>query len=113
MQSQMTEHISQLKRLVADLERLQSGSISAPSLMAVPVLDLWAHSFRKVPCLEGFVEGHPSLPVGDRITTSELFAHVHFEDEHFVRTRSRWYRLGSPNQIAKQRTEPTGSAFEG
>lgn len=112
MHPQMTEHISQLKRLVADLERLQSGSISAPSMMAVPVLDLWAYSFRKVPCLEGFVEGHPSLPDG-RLITSELFANFHSEDEHFARTRSRWYRLGSPNHITKQRKEPTGSAFEG
>ncbi|MDH0113105.1 hypothetical protein CFBP5875_03455 [Agrobacterium pusense] len=113
MHSKMKEHISQLIRLVADLGRLQSGSMSAPSIMAVPILDLWAYSFRKVPSLDGNVEGHPSLPNGDRIMTSELFAHFHSEDEHFVRTRSRWYRLGSPNQITKQRKEPTGSGFEG
>lgn len=47
------------KRLVADLERLKAGTIAASTLIASPVLDQWTHSFRKVACLEGVVEGHP------------------------------------------------------
>jgi hypothetical protein len=108
MNSRMTEQITRLKRLVADLERLDAGIISAPSLMAMPVLGNWAHSFRRVPCLEGNVEGHPSLPDRSVIVTSELYAHFRQDDEQFVRTLSRWYRLGAPGQ----RTRSHGGSMD-
>ena len=106
MQLEMADHISQLKRLVADLERLQAGSILAPDFVAVPVPDQWTHSVRKVPCLEGIVGGHPSLFKGRWIVTSEVFAHARMDDEHFVRTRSRWYWLGDRNLNTKHRGGP-------
>jgi len=96
MQSRLTEEIGRLRKLVVDLERLEAGNISPPALMAVPFLDQWISSSRRVPCLEGFVEGHPSLPDGHWIVTSEVYAHIRAEDEHFARTLNRWYRLGSP-----------------
>jgi hypothetical protein len=39
------------------------------------------------------VEGHPSLPDGHLVSTSEVWAYFHEEDKHFVRTLNRWYRL--------------------
>lgn len=95
MELHLTSSIACLKRLASDLERLEGGSIFAPALMASPVLENWRHGFRKASCLEGVVERHPSLPDGHFISTSEVWAHFHDEDEHFVRTLNRWYRLGT------------------
>lgn len=94
MEFHITSPIACLKRLTSDLERLEVGDIFAPALMASPLLENWRHGFRKVSCLEGVVEGHPSLPDGHVISTSEIWAHFHDDDEHFVRTLNRWYRLG-------------------
>ncbi|WP_426131805.1 DUF6634 family protein [Pararhizobium sp. PWRC1-1] len=96
MPTRITAEIRRLKKLLADLERLESGTVTSPALLAVPFLDQWVHSWRKVPCLEGVVEGHPSLPNGHGIVTSEVYAHLRADDEYFVRTLSRWYRLGEP-----------------
>ncbi|TAY99661.1 hypothetical protein [Rhizobium leguminosarum] len=98
MRNQAAEQINQIKRLLSDLERLQAGTTWAPGLMASPILNRWIYSARKVPCLEGIVEGHQFLSTGRWATTSEVFAHFHEDDEHFVRTRNRWYRLGAPGQ---------------
>lgn len=40
MDLRMTEQITRLKRLMADLERLDAGAISAATLMAIPVLGM-------------------------------------------------------------------------
>ncbi|KQU04988.1 hypothetical protein [Rhizobium sp. Leaf453] len=98
MPTSITDEIRRLKKLVVALERLEAGSIFSPALMAVPFLDQWVQSSRKVPCLEGVVEGHPALPDGHLVVTSEVYAHFIVEDEHFVRTLNRWYRLGIPRQ---------------
>lgn len=94
MKIHITSSIACLKRLTSDLERLEAGGNFAPALMASPVLANWRHGFRKVNCLEGIVEGHPSVPDGHVISTSEVWAHFNVEDERFVRTLNRWYRLG-------------------
>jgi hypothetical protein len=99
MEVYVAEQIAKLKRLIADLERLRVGKIFAPALIASPVLDNWRHGFRKVSCLEGVVEGHPSLPDGHVVSTSEIWAHFHDDEEHFVRTLNRWYRLGARGNI--------------
>ncbi len=102
MPTRITEEIRRLKKLVADLERLEAGTISSPALMAVPFLEQWLHSSRRVEPLlqEGVVEGHPSLPDGHQIVTNEVYAHLCADDEHFVRTLNRWYRLGTPRRRA-------------
>lgn len=88
------DQVSRLHRLVTDLERLEAGLIRPPDLTAEPFLDNWSDSARKVPCLQGIVEGHPSLPDGHMIVTSEVFGYFQGDDEHFVRTRNHWHRLG-------------------
>ncbi|CAN7343303.1 hypothetical protein [Rhizobium sp. LjRoot258] len=95
METRITKEVGRLRRLLVDLERLEAGTVSAPALMATPVLDQWSAARRNVHCLQGIVEGHPSLPDGHEIITSELYAHFHADDEHFVRTLNRWYRLGT------------------
>lgn len=101
MEIRITKEVGRLRRLLADLERLEAGTISTPSLMATPILDQWSRVQRDVSCLQGIVEGHPSLPDGHEVITSELYAHFHADDEHFVRTLNRWYRLGTPRTRAK------------
>lgn len=97
MQIYITSSIVGLKSLTSDLESLEAGGIFASALMASPLLSNWRHGFRKASCLEGVVEGHPSIPDSHVISTSEVWAHLHDEDEHFVRTLNRWYRLGTRN----------------
>lgn len=94
MDIRITSEMPRLRKLITDLERLEAGDASAPALMSVPVLDQWSRAQRQVNCLDGEVEGHLYLPDG-RIVTSEIYAHVHADDEHFVRTLDGWYRLGT------------------
>lgn len=77
-----------------DLERLKVGSITAPDLMAVPVLNNWLHSFTIVSCLEGSIEGHPGYPDGHEVRTSEFITLFKGDGEFFARTADSWYRLG-------------------
>ncbi|MBX5167010.1 MULTISPECIES: hypothetical protein [unclassified Rhizobium] len=93
MKTHFTEDLGRLKRLVADLE--EAGLITAPAIMASPVLDRWMPNFRVVSCIEGTVEGHPAHPNRARVKTSQLFALSQAEGESFARTFNQWYRLGS------------------
>lgn len=92
MEFHNTSPLACLKRPASDLERLKAGDIFAPALMALPSLENWRHGFRKASCLEGVVEGPPSLPDGYVISTSEIWAHLH-DDGHSDRTLNRWCRL--------------------
>ncbi len=105
--------ITAAKRLVADLERLKAGTIAASALMASPVLDQWTHSFRKVACLEGVVEGKPSLSSGPLISTSEVYAHYREDDKDFVSALNHWYRLGSQGNRAILDTGAAAADFGG
>ncbi|MBX5014954.1 hypothetical protein [Rhizobium lentis] len=93
MDIRITREMPRLRKLITDLERLEAGHGSAPALMSVPVLDQWSRAQRQVNCLEGDVAGHLYFPDG-RIVTSEIYAHLHDDDEHFVRTLDGWFRLG-------------------
>lgn len=94
MQPALARRISTLKKLVADLEQLQAGSITALDLISVPVLNDWQHTFTIVSCLEGSVEGHPRFPNGHEVRTSEFITLLKDDGESFVRTANSWYRLG-------------------
>lgn len=98
----LTRDVANLKRLVADLERLNAGRVSAPELMAEPVLNNWLHGVRMVSCLEGTVEGHSAHSDEHEIRTGELFAVFQDDGEVFVRTLDGWYRLGSARKAAEQ-----------
>ncbi len=94
MQPALARRISTLKKLVADLEQLQAGSITALDLMSVPVLNDWQHTFTIVSCLEGSVEGDPRHPDGHAVRTSEFITVLRDAGESFARTADSWYRLG-------------------
>jgi hypothetical protein len=51
--------------------------------------------------MEGIVFGHPILPDGDAILTSEVFAYFEEGGQSFVRTLNRWYRLAHASRGRK------------
>ncbi len=93
MVSHIRSQIACLRRLSADLEGVEAGGGFASALKASPVLYDWRNGLRRVGCLEGVVEGHPSIPDGHFVSTSEVWAYFQEQDERFVRTLNRWYRL--------------------
>lgn len=113
MDSVKAKTIARLERLVTDLEHIVSGTISVRDLGATSVIENWTHSLRRVPCLAGSVEGHPLFRNGAAVVTSEPYAHFHSGDEHFARTLSRWYRLGSRAQAGRFRGRTSGAGSAG
>lgn len=90
------EQIDRLHRLVADLRRLQDGYVPTDAdLAGTPILEAWAWvEDRGHLCVMGIVAGHPIIPTGHRCVTSAVMAAA--DDDRWVRTVSRFYRLGRP-----------------
>jgi hypothetical protein len=88
--------LNDLTRLTNDLRELGAGNMPSRSdLNACPLLDQWSLGFIKVPCIVGDLRQHPTLGNLSHIHTSELV----FLDprKRWVRTRSKFYRLGKPS----------------
>lgn len=60
------------QRLSADLRVVETGSLTIKSLDTAPLLEVHQMFSRRIACLSGFVFGHPSLPDGREIMTSQL-----------------------------------------
>lgn len=87
-------------RLSADLRVVEAGSLTINSLDTAPIL-LESHQMysRRTACLSGYVFGHPSLPDGREIMTSQL---IYLDmGIGIARTINRWYRLGHPAGVGK------------
>lgn len=97
-----TRNIAPLKTLVADLERLNTGVVTVPDLMAEPVLNNWLHGVSIVSCLEGIVDGRPARSNERYFKTGELFAVFQDEGLVFARTLDGWFRLGSARKGAQR-----------
>ncbi len=95
MKKHFVKDVAILRRVMAQIERLDSGLVSAPDLMAQPVLNDWSHGVSIVSCMEGAVKGDPFLPNGKEVRTGQLFAFFEDDGENFVLTLDGWYRLGS------------------
>ncbi|NKM44297.1 hypothetical protein GFL91_04690 [Rhizobium leguminosarum bv. viciae] len=95
MRVHLVKNVAILKRLVKQLERLDAGKVSAPDLMAKPVLKDWTHAVSIVSCLEGAIEGDATHSDGNDVRTGQLFAFFEDDGENFVLTLDGWYRLGS------------------
>ena len=93
------EHIARARALLAGIEQ----GPTPKDLEAAPLLDLWQAAVAQstgLPLLWGCVAGHPLLRDG-WIHTSPLIALG--TDLGWARTRSRWYRLGTPlNEVQKK-----------
>jgi hypothetical protein len=85
---------AKLRKLANDLEAIRHFPPSTAALHDAPSIDQWLAMLTPTGvCLIGDVSGHPQL--GDRpATTSPLWAAD--PDGKWVRTTSRFYRLGEP-----------------
>lgn len=87
-----------IKRLASDMERILEGG--APETIAAeepPLLDRWILGSVLTPSLVGLSTGHPTLAGVNRpIATSPV--RLISADMSWVRTSSRWYRLGRPTE---------------
>lgn len=87
--------IKLLWNLVTDLKAIRlGGGPSDTELANAPIMQNWFVARRLEPCLSGNFSGHPRLHDGDFGVTSQLW----FIDPRlkYVRTLSRYYRLGIP-----------------
>lgn len=98
MKLHLVKNVATLKRLLVQLERLDTGKLSAPDLMAQPVLNDWSHGVSVVSCLEGAVEGDATHPDGREVRTGQLLAFFEDDGENFVLTFDGWYRLGAARE---------------
>ncbi|KAA2235874.1 DUF6634 family protein [Salinarimonas soli] len=80
--------------LADDLVGIAADSRPTPDdLAAAPILENWSPALRAVRSISGEVHGHPSYRPGAVINSSEVYAS---DGATWVRTYSRWYRLGRP-----------------
>jgi len=83
-----------LHDLADELQGIRDGiKPTAADLADVPRLEEWRTATREVRILTGRVYGHPDIPDGRRITTSDLYAS---DMATWARTTSRYYRLSAP-----------------
>lgn len=89
---------AKFRRLAIDLDSLSCRPLPALALRDAPTIEGWAAILAPVGvCLVGQAVGHPRL--GDRpVITSPLYAAD--PDGRWVRTTSRFYRLGEPADAA-------------
>lgn len=81
-----------IRSLADDLARLRDGGPpDRHQLVSAPTLDDWRYVHRPRRVLSGRVRGHPTLPDGKRIVTTDMFAS---DGRTFARTLSSWWRLG-------------------
>ena len=84
---------TRLAALVADMEKMHSGTPPEDLAGDAPILDHWLVGRRAIPCLVGLSTGHPRLTgEGRPIATSDVW--LMSNDRAWARTLSRWYRLG-------------------
>lgn len=90
-----TDLVVSMRSLADDLEVIGDGTV-----LPLPTvrLDRWALAKRTVPCLIGTPIGHPRIEDGKPYFSSELY----YLDPRagFARTFSRWYKLGTPVDLA-------------
>ena len=86
-------YIRRLETLVDHLKKLSEGRFPTnEELRQVPLLDRYQPAVRPADCLEGYVEGHPTLT--GAMTTSELWSFA--PELGWARSTSRLFRLGRP-----------------
>lgn len=89
--ARLAELLPRLRSLVQDLEEvLRNDGVFAPTNYAH--VERWELDVRWTLCLSGQFFGHPTISDGNLGRSSEIFFVT--DDERYVRTLSRWYRLG-------------------
>ncbi|CAN7344172.1 hypothetical protein LJR231_001954 [Phyllobacterium sp. LjRoot231] len=84
--------IETLEHLLRDLKRLRSGNFpDKKELATAPLIDQWSVGTRPLPCLYGVISGHPRFRTSEGVTSDVWVMSPNLK---FVRTLSRYYRLG-------------------
>jgi hypothetical protein len=92
--SELIDEANRFESLRDDFMLAAKGELpSGLSYKDAPFIEGWAIVHMTVPCLVGYVSGHPVLP-GDRRTIATSQAWLMSSDHDWLRTQSRWYRLG-------------------
>lgn len=88
----------QFEAIAADIRVIHAhGQPHDRDLRDAPLLEAWTFALVSAPCLVGRVSKHPLLGDRHRIHTSQLVALD--ADQGWVRTWSRFYRLGSSRDV--------------
>ncbi|QRM56407.1 DUF6634 family protein [Sinorhizobium sp. BG8] len=83
------------RRLLDDLRRFSNKELDEEDFAMAPVLRSYRLTLGPAYALSGTVSGHPYIPDGREIVSSQLFF---LDSERAVaRTLNRWYRLGMPH----------------
>ena len=94
----LAELLPRLHSLVHDLEEvLRNGPGFTPTEYFG--VEQWALDVRGVLCVSGQFFGHPTIRDGHLACSSEIFFVT--DDERYVRTLSRWYKLGTPSETGR------------
>jgi hypothetical protein len=93
---EVPDHIENLWALANELEALNRGErMSVEDLRDAPLIDNWAIVCRPVPAMMGKITNHPTLSnIAPVSLSSEVI--VDGREVGWVRTGSRYYRLGTP-----------------
>ena len=82
-----------LRDLADDLEALEREGPQPEDLAGAPLMEGWAFEAGRTRVITGVSHGHPNIPAGREVRTSDVFA---TDGRTWARTLSRWYRLGRP-----------------
>ena len=81
-----------LENLLHDLKSLRAGDFpDKKALASAPLIDQWSLGTRSVPCLYGVISGHPRFRTSQGVTSDVWVMSPNLK---FIRTMSRYYRLG-------------------
>lgn len=81
-----------LESLATDFSKLSRGDFQKSLLAEAPRLEQVNIVTKPILCLEGIVTGHPRIPDGRQIVTSQLWGFLNGH-AHYARTQNRWYRI--------------------
>ncbi|WP_377848552.1 DUF6634 family protein [Bosea sp. UC22_33] len=96
---ELAPEIERLTRLVADLERIRSGHHpDEAELVGAPMLEHWSPAEHRTIALVGTVDGHPTIPNGRQVCTSDLWMIA--PELSYARTLNRFYRLGARHHLS-------------
>lgn len=81
-----------LADLASDFSKLSRGDFQHAHLVEAPRLEQVNLVAKPVLFLEGIVTGHPRIPDGRQIVTSQLWGFLN-GNAQYARTQNRWYRI--------------------
>ncbi|MDX3808730.1 DUF6634 family protein [Bosea thiooxidans] len=96
---ELDPEVDRLGHLLNDLERIQAERHPTETdLSKAPTLENWCIAERRTIALAGVVTGHPTIPNGRTVCTSDLW--IVAPSLGYARTLNRLYALGSRHHLS-------------